>query len=152
MNAKYEPKYQVIDEEVAAILPADLIDVTPAPAKKPDYLTPLGLTAFSVFLIGDLFYAPPIFDSWRDWLRLVGAVFAPILAIISICALAKGWSDEQTDKAAMRAIGYTALAPIALVAALLLGFAVYSFFGWLAAIPSWAAAVVLLLIYIAWKK
>jgi small-conductance mechanosensitive channel len=95
-----------------------------------------GLVLFSAFFIGDLFYNPPTFSTLTDWITLGGAILFPIMAIISFFAMRSNWSDEQTDRITMRTLGLVLLAPVALIVALLVG---YAAFGWLATIPSWAA-------------
>jgi hypothetical protein len=62
------------------------------------------------------------------------------------------WSVEQTDRIFDRiaqTLGYVVLAPIALIiVAVLAGVALFSAFGWLATIPSWAAVIIVLLVLI----
>ena len=48
----------------------------------------------------------------------------------------------------MRTLGYVVLAPIALIVAVFAGLALFSVFGWLATIPSWAAVIIVLLVLI----
>jgi hypothetical protein len=52
----------------------------------------------------------------------------------------------------MRPVGYVLLVPVALIVAALVavlaGVALFSAFGWLATIPSWAAVIIVLLVLI----
>ena len=84
----------------------------------------------SALWIGDLFYKPPTFSDWYDWLRLGGVIFFPALTILSYFIMRKNWSAEQEDRA------YIVLAPIILVGTVLVSVALYFAFGWLARTPS----------------
>jgi hypothetical protein len=68
--------------------------------------------------IGDLFYKPPTFSGWYDWLRLGGFIFFPT-AIPSYFIMRKNLSAEQEKQA------YIVLAPIILLAAALVTVALY---------------------------
>jgi len=81
-----------------------------------------GFLILSALGIGDLFYKPPTFSDWYDWLRLGGAIFFPGLTIFSYFIMRKNWSAEQEDRA------YIVLAPIILVVAVLVSVALYSAF------------------------
>jgi hypothetical protein len=89
-----------------------------------------GFLILSAFWIGDLFYKPPTFPDWYDWLRLGGVIFFPTLAILSYFIMRKNWSAEQEQR------GYIVLAPIILVGAVLVSAVLYFTFGWLATTPS----------------
>jgi hypothetical protein len=104
------------------------------------------------FEIGYLFYDPPTFSSLKDWIILGGAIFFPIMAILSFFAIRNNWTDEQADRITMRTLGYVVLAPISLILVVLAGFGLFSAFGWLASIPSWAAVIIILLVLIYLKK
>jgi hypothetical protein len=80
--------------------------------------------------IGDLFYKPPTFSDWYEWLRLGGVIFFLALTILSCFIMLKNWSAEQEERA------YIVLAPIILVGTVLVSAALYFTFGWLAATPS----------------
>ena len=82
-----------------------------------------GFVILSAFWIGDLFYKPPTFSDWYDWLRLGGVIFFPTLTILSYFIMRKNWSVEQEERA------YIVLAPIIFVGAVLLSLALYSTFG-----------------------
>jgi hypothetical protein len=103
---------------------------------------------FSALEIGYLFYMQPTFSTLGDWTILGGAIFFPIMAILSFFAMRNNWSDEQADRITMRTLGYVVLAPIALIVAVLVGIALFSAFGWFATIPSWAAVIIVLLVLI----
>lgn len=83
-----------------------------------------------------------------DWIILVGAVLFPIMTIVSWRSLRNNWTAEEEDRAATRTLGYIVLIPIILVAVIVTGYALFSLYGWLATIPSWAAVIILLLILI----
>jgi hypothetical protein len=89
-----------------------------------------GFLILSALWIGDLFYKPPTFSHWYDWLRLGGIIFFPTLTILSYFMMRKHWSAEQEERA------YIVLAPIILVGAVLASVALYSTFGRLATTPS----------------
>jgi hypothetical protein len=77
--------------------------------------------------------------------------FCP-MAIISWRSMRNNWAAEKEDQTIMRTLGYILLAPILLVLAVIAGFALFSAFGWLATIPSWAAVIIILLVLIYVKK
>jgi hypothetical protein len=112
----------------------------------------LGFVFFSVFELGYLFFSRPTFSSLVDWLILAGAIFFPIMALISWRSMRNDWSVEKEDQTFTRTFGYIVLAPILLVVAVIAGFALFSAFGWLATIPSWAAVIIVLLVLIYLKK
>lgn len=111
-----------------------------------------GFVAFSLFEIGYLVYRPPTFSTWRDWIIAGGAILFPIMAIISFRSMRNNWTPEQEDQVATRTLGYVFLAPFLLVGIVLIGIALFSAFGWLATVPSWAAVIIVLLILIYLKK
>jgi hypothetical protein len=49
---------------------------------------------FSVFYFGYLFYRPPTFSKWQDWIIVGGAILFPIMAILSYLSMRKNWSAE----------------------------------------------------------
>ena len=116
------------------------------------YITFAIFVFFSALEIAGLFYQPPTFSTLKDWIVVGGAIFFPIMAIISFRVLRNNWTDEQIDQVTMRTLGYVVLVPVAIVAAVLVGIALFSAFGWLATIPSWAAVIIVLLVLIYLKK
>jgi hypothetical protein len=107
---------------------------------------------FSVFEISYLLYSQPTFSKLGDWIILGGAFFFPIMALISWRSIRNDWSAEKEDQTITRTFGSIVLAPILLVVAVVAGFALFSAFGWLATIPSWAAVIIILLVLIYFKK
>jgi hypothetical protein len=92
--------------------------------------------AFSGFLIlaalwiGDLFYEPPTFSDWHDWLRLGGVILFPTMTVLSYFIMRKKLSSaEQEDRV------YIIWAPIILVGTALMTVALYWTFGRLASTP-----------------
>jgi hypothetical protein len=80
--------------------------------------------------IGDLFYKPPTFSDWRDWLRLGGVILLPTMAILSYFIMRNKFSAEQEERA------YIISAPLVLVGTVLVTLALYWMFGRIAATPS----------------
>jgi hypothetical protein len=120
--------------------------------KREKLVQPLVFLLFSVFFFGYWFYRPPTFSTWQDWIIVGGAVFCPIMAIFMWVSIPNTWSAEKEDQAFMQTLGYLVLVPILLVLAVIAGFALFSTFGWLATIPSWAAIITILLVLIYLKK
>jgi hypothetical protein len=56
-----------------------------------------GFLIFSALQIGYLFYRPPTFSKWQDWIIVGGAILFTIMAILSYLSMRKNWSAEQTD-------------------------------------------------------
>jgi uncharacterized protein YacL len=110
----------------------------------------------SAFWVGYLFYHPPTFSTVGDWVIVAGAIFFSIMAITALCGMLNGWTAEQEDKALGRTMGFVVFAPVALIVAALVaavfGIILFSAFGWLATIPSWAAVIIVLLVLIYLKK
>jgi hypothetical protein len=92
----------------------------------------LGFLILSAVWIGDLFYKPLTFSDRYDWLRVGGIIFFPALTILSYFIMRRNVSVEQEDRA------YVVWAPIVLVGAVLVSFALYFISGWIATTPSWA--------------
>jgi hypothetical protein len=105
----------------------------------------------SVLVIGYLIWKPPTFSTWRDWFIVGGAIFFPVLAIVSFISMRKEWTPHQEDWVFRRTLGYMILGPILLVAIVIGGILLYSAFGWLGTIPSWAAVIIVLLVLILLK-
>jgi ABC-type branched-subunit amino acid transport system permease subunit len=78
------------------------------------------------------------------------------MAIIALCGLLNGWTAEQEDKALGRTMSFVVFAPVTLIVAalvaVLFGIVLFSAFGWLASIPTWAAVIIVLLVLIYLKK
>jgi hypothetical protein len=89
-----------------------------------------GFLILSALWIGDVFYEPPTFSGWYDWLRIGGVVCFPAMTILSYFIMRKNLSAEQED------LAYIILAPIILVGAVLVSVALYFAFGRLATTPS----------------
>jgi len=107
------------------------------------------LVLFSVLAIGGLLFNPPTSSDWRDWIVLVGVILLPIItAIVLYRSMRNNWTAEQEEQTLKRTLGYVVLAPIALIVAVLAGVVLFSAFGWLASIPSWAAVIIVLLVLI----
>jgi hypothetical protein len=124
----------------------------PSISKREKLFSFLVFVFFTVFLIGYLFYSPPKFSTFRDWLLVAAVILLPIFAINSWRSWRNDWSTEKEEESLTRWLGYTALVPILLLVAVIAGFALFSFFGWFATIPSWAAVIIFLLYLIYTKK
>jgi hypothetical protein len=89
-----------------------------------------GFLILAVLWIGDLFYKPPTFSDWYDWLRLGGVILFPTMTILSYFIMRKKLSAEEEERA------YITSTPIVLVGAVLVTVALYWIFGRLAVTPS----------------
>jgi hypothetical protein len=89
-----------------------------------------GFLILYAFWVGDLFYEPPTFSDWYDWLRLGGVIFFGALTILSYFIMLKNWSVEEEERA------YIVWAPIILAGTVLVSVALYFTFKWLALSPS----------------
>lgn len=107
----------------------------------------ISLALFDLF-VGDLVYNSRSPDNSHLWLQLAGSVLFLFMTIFSFLSIFKNWTAEKEDQLFMRTAGYLVLVPIMIVVAIFLGFALFSTFGWLATIPSWAAVIIVLLVLI----
>ena len=89
-----------------------------------------GFLILAALWIGDLFYKPPMFSDWRDWLRLGGVILFPTMTILSYFLMQKKFSEEEEKRA------YIISAPLILVGTVLVTVALYWIFGRIAATPS----------------
>jgi hypothetical protein len=89
-----------------------------------------GFLILAALWIGDLFYKPPTFSNWHDWLRLGGVILFPTMTILSYFILRKELSAEEEERA------YIISTPIVFVGSVLATVALYLIFGRLAAPPS----------------
>jgi hypothetical protein len=89
-----------------------------------------GFLILAALWIGDLFYKPPMFSDWRDWLRLGGVILFPTMTILSYFIMQKKFSEEEEKRA------YIISAPLILVGTVLVTVALYWIFGRIAATPS----------------
>ena len=62
------------------------------------------------------------------------------------------WTAEQEDQVATRTLGWIVAGPILLVVFIVAGLVLFSMFGWLATVPSWAGVIIILLVLIYLKK
>ena len=89
-----------------------------------------GFLILAALWIGDLFYKPPTFSDWRDWLRLGGVILFPTMTILSYFIMQKKFSEEEEKRT------YIVCAPLILVGTVLVTLALYWIFGRIAATPS----------------
>jgi hypothetical protein len=89
-----------------------------------------GFLILAALWIGDLFYKPPMFSDWRDWLRLGGVILFPTMTILSYFIMQKKFSEEEEKRA------YMISTPLILVGTVLVTVALYWIFGRIAATPS----------------
>ena len=89
-----------------------------------------GFLILAALWIGDLFYKPPTFSNWHNWLRLGGVILFPTMTVLSYFILRKKLSAEEEDQA------YIISTPIVFVGSVLATVALYWIFGRLAAPPS----------------
>jgi hypothetical protein len=89
-----------------------------------------GFLILAALWIGDLFYKPPTFSNWHDWLRLGGVILFPTMTILSYYILRKKLSAEEEERA------YIISTPIVFVGSVLVTVVLYWIFGQLAAPPS----------------
>jgi len=120
-------------EDAISKVEADAISAQPdAKTQRDRRFVFLGFLILSAVWIGDLFYKPLTVSNRDDWLRVGGIIFFPALTIFSYFIMRRNVSVEQEDRA------YVVWAPIVLVGAVLVSFALYFISGWLATTPSWA--------------
>jgi hypothetical protein len=111
----------------------------------------------SAFMIGHLIYNRSTFSDAADWIMLGGGIWFSLWAILSFFAMLNNWGDEQFARfdRITETVARVVLAPVALIVAalvaVLVGVALFSAFGWLATIPSWAAVIIVLLVLIYFK-
>jgi len=101
--------------------------------------------------IGMVLFGDLTFRSWQDWIIAGGAFFFPIMAALSLVALRKNWTLDQSEAAVKRTFGWIIGIPVIFAALLAVGWSLFSFFGWLGTIPAWAAVIIVLLILILLK-
>jgi hypothetical protein len=78
------------------------------------------------------------------WIVVAGAIFFPVLAILSLLSIWNNWTREQEDRA-FNVLRYMCLIPIILGGAMLVSVGLFLFWGWLGIIPSWAAVIAIFL-------
>jgi hypothetical protein len=78
------------------------------------------------------------------WIIVAGAIFFPVLAILSFLSIWNNWTREQEDRA-FNVLRYMCLIPIILGGAMLVSVGLFLFWGWLGIIPSWAAVIAIFL-------
>ena len=106
----------------------------------------LTFSGFSVLEIWVLFYGNLTFERWKDWLIVGGAFFFPIMALISAGNLAHDSRLVGPLKTLVSGFMWLLALPFALIALGIVGWAMFSIFGWFATIPTWAAVIILLLL------
>jgi len=119
--------------------------------RRRDYWVALIVFLFFSFLeIFVLSSQPANFSRLGYWIIAGGAVFFPMMAVISSLAIVFDWSNEKADRTIKWTFGLIILAPLVLIVAVVGAYFLLSAFGWFATIPSWAAViiVILLLIYL----
>lgn len=88
-----------------------------------------GFLILAALWIGDLFYEPPTFSTWYDWMRLGGVILFPTMTILSYFIMRQKFSLEEEERA------YIISAPLVLIGTVLVTVALYWTFGRLAATP-----------------
>lgn len=101
---------------------------------------------FSILEVAVLAFSHPTFEKWGDWMIAGGALLFPILTVLSWKSLISNWSVEESDHAVGKVFGWIIAAPVIVAALVLVGWALFSFLGWLATIPVWAAVIIILLL------
>jgi hypothetical protein len=111
----------------------------------------------SILAMGALLYYSPTGELYWSVLAVVCAF--PLLTIFTFISLLRGWTDEdeaEVMQVIQRPAGFIGRfvmwsvmwSILALIGAVIAGVALYSVFGWLATIPSWAAVIIVLLVLI----
>lgn len=114
---------------------------------KQKWLNLLIFMGFSILELWVLFFGNLTFDRWKDWIILCGAFFFPFMALISAGSLANDSRLTGPRKNLALVLKWLLAAPFALVGLAIAGWALYSTFGWFATIPSWAAVIILILLF-----
>src|SRR5882672_12686935 len=121
---------------------------SPVPSKetpKEKWINFLAFVGFSALEIGVLIWGNLTFQKWRDWVIVAGALFFPILAMISLRGIRNDWTNEESDRAFWKVFGWLFALPFILGAVAVAIWILFVFFGWLATIPGWAAVIIILL-------
>ena len=135
-----EPEQKIVEA------PLVVTDKARRSAKWTWFLLALGFSALeiSVLVFGNLTFA-----TWKDWVIAAGAVFFPVLAVLTCLDLVNDWSDDKSDRVTRTIfIGI----PLAVCALLLVSWMLWSFFGWIVTIPIWAAVIIILLILLLLRR
>jgi len=109
-------------------------------------------STFLIFLVasalemGVLAFGNLTFEKWSDWIIVGGALFFPVLTVISWIDLLNDWSVDKSDRIVLKVFGWIIGVPVVAGALLLVLWVLLSFFGWLATIPVWAAVIIILLL------
>jgi protein-S-isoprenylcysteine O-methyltransferase Ste14 len=82
-----------------------------------------GFLIVAALWICSLFYNRPTLSDWYDWLRLGGALFFSIMAILSYFIMRENWSLKEEERA------YVVFTPIILVGAIIVSVVLHSAFG-----------------------
>ena len=107
----------------------------------------LTFLGFSILELWVLFFGNLTFERWKDWIIVGGAFFFPLMALRSASSLANDSRLTDPSKNLALAIKWLLAAPFVLIGLVIAGWALYSIFGWFATIPSWAAVIILILLF-----
>lgn len=89
-------------------------------------------------------------DGWfEDYGIPIAIVFFSVMLVVFWIGLLRGWSNQRTEDAVVKSMGWLLASP---VLALIIGVPLYFAFSYLATIPSWAAIIIVLLVFLILKK
>jgi hypothetical protein len=125
---------------------------TPSTRRKEKLVTFVTFVFFSLFEAGYLYFHPPTFRTWRDWIVPAGAALFPLMTIISFFSFWNDWSLHREEQMTMRMFGIIVGVPLALLAIAICFLLLQPVFAWFAALPAGMAVVILLLVLIYLKK
>lgn len=137
-----------VGEEDISMNSADDQEASSLPEKgvKEKWKTLLFWLGFSVLGIWALIYGNLTFEKWKDWLIVGTAFYFPLMAFDSARNLESDPRVVGMAKSIARMCQWILAAPFVIVALSVAGWLLFSFFGWLATIPAWAAVIIILLL------
>ena len=74
---------------------------------------------FSALEVAVLVFGHLTFEKWGDWIIAGGAVFFPILTVLSGKSLANDWTAEESDRTVGKVFGWIIAAPFVIAALVL---------------------------------
>jgi hypothetical protein len=85
---------------------------------------------------------------WKFWLVCLAMLTLGVVVIVRLLSITNGWTVGEEEKANDKIFTFLGCLPFALAGIAVAAFAVFSFLGWFASIPSWAAVIIVLMVLI----